>query len=120
MVTEMAALPRLMADTVPFTSTVATLFLLVFHFGMLREVEVQVSFVVSPQDRVTEVLLNVTMGDLTQILHVIFVSSQHTVTVVIPGFFAKIFPVELMVAIEERLERNVTGCPFEEDASSLA
>ena len=88
MVTEMVEVPGFNAVTFPFGSTVATLLLLDFNFGMLREVDVQVNCFVSPQDKESVVLLNVIMGDLTRTLQVTFVSSQHTVIVVMPGFLA--------------------------------
>ena len=44
MVTVITAVPFLTAVTVPVLSTVATLFLLVFHVGAFLDVEVTVSF----------------------------------------------------------------------------
>ena len=112
-VTVMTAVPFLTAVTVPLSSTVATLFLLLFHFGAVLDVEVTERWTRSLRNSFTDVLFKETDGFFTVTLHVAEVLSAVAVIVAVPGFLARITPFSSMDATPDLLDLNFTGCPVE-------
>ena len=119
-VTVMIAVPCFTAQTVPEESTVATLFLFVFHFGLLLEEAVTESRIFSFRKRETELLLSLTEGCFTVTLQLFDVLSAVTVMVAVPGFFARITPSSSTDATLDLLDLYLTGCPVETEAFSFA
>ncbi len=91
-VTVIVAVPCLTAVTVPFWSTVATLFLLVFHLGVLLDVLETESFTTPLRKSETELLLSFRVGCLTVTWQAALVRSAVAVIVAVPGFLAVITP----------------------------
>ena len=110
----MNATPFFMAVTSPLLSTVATLFLLLFHFGMLLDVDLTVRRNLPFRYMEIEFLLNVTVGFFTVTIQDAAVLSTVAVIIAVPGFFAVIVPFSLTVAMLFLFERNVAGCPVDE------
>ena len=119
-VTVIVAVPFFMAVTRPPLSTVATLFLLLFHFCWLFEVDLAIRRNFPFRYMEIEFLLNVTVGFFTVTVQDAGVLSTVAVIVAVPGFFAVIVPSSLTVAMLFLLERKVTGCPVDEVTFSLA
>lgn len=116
----MTAVPCLTAVTFPVSSTVATLFLLVFHTGVVFDVEDTLSLYFSRL--YNEILDGIrrTVGLFTVTLQFTDVPSTFAVTVVVPGFFAVTFPFSLTDAMLVFADFHVTLCPVDEAAVSTA
>ena len=109
----MTAVPCLTAVTFPVSSTVATLFLLVFHTGVVFDVEDTLSLYFSRL--YNEILDGIrrTVGLFTVTLQFTDVPSTFAVTVVVPGFFAVTFPFSLTDALLVFADFHVTLCPVD-------
>ena len=119
-VTVIVAVPCLTAVTFPVSLTVATLLLLLFHLGLLLEVDVTERESVSLRNREAELLFNLTEGFLTVTLQVAVDLSAATVIVALPGFFARIVPFSSTEATLLLLDLKVTGCPLDVSALKMA
>ena len=115
-VTVIVAVPFLTAVTFPDASTVATLFLFVFHLGMLLDVDVTESLIVSLRKRETELLFSLTVGFLTVTLQLTDDLSTVAVIVAEPGFLAVITPYSSTEATLDLFDLKETGCPVDEVA----
>ena len=92
MVTVMTAAPFFIAVTFPCSSTVATLFLFVFHLGFVLDVDVTERRTDSFRNSDTELLLSLRDGFFTVTLQVADDLSTVAVMVAVPGFLAVIRP----------------------------
>ena len=116
----MMAVPFFTAVTVPLLSTIATLFLLLFHTGTLFDVDRTSRRSFSFLYKEADFLFRVSVGFFTVTMQLADVLSTVAVIFAVPGFFAVMFPNSSISATLFLFDLNVISCPVEETAVSLA